>query len=464
MAAAHPRAPGRAAAGPGAPSGKDRAGLWISDASMAPRALSFVGLLTWLVTIGMVPILAVPAPAPPRVPGQAESQALTTDDCLMCHGEADAKAENGRTIAVDASRFGESIHGAMGFDCTTCHTDLEGAELPHPTPLAKVNCATCHEEAVAIFDTSIHATARRNATSSVAATCVDCHSAHDIRPASDPESRTYALTLPATCSRCHANDAIIAEGHIAIGNVGDLFKDSIHGRAISRSGLLVSANCTSCHGAHDIRKKSDADSRVFRANIPNVCATCHEGILTQFARGSHGVAWAAGRAEAPVCSDCHSAHSIGRADDETWKVDTVRECGTCHLDKIRTYRDTFHGQVTSLGFVRVAKCADCHGAHEVHPKTDERSLVAPGRVLTTCQTCHEGATAGFAEYDPHADRDNRDRNPELYYASRFMSGLLIGVFGIFGLHAVLWLPRSAMERRRRRRRRPSPVKTEDAGQ
>jgi hypothetical protein len=262
------------------------------------------------------------------------------------------------------------------------------------------------------------------------------------------------LNLPATCSRCHGDPAIIAKGHIAIGNVGDRFKDSIHGRAISRSGLLVAANCTSCHGAHDIRQKSDPLSLVARANIPQTCATCHEGIQALYDRGSHGAALAAGNARAPVCTDCHSAHDIQRADAGSWKTDTVKECGTCHLDKIRTYRDTFHGQITSLGFVRTAKCSDCHGAHEVHPKSDARSTVSPDRVLATCQTCHAGATAGFAEYDPHADKDDVDRNPELYYASRFMHWLLIGVFGFFGLHAVLWLPRSAIVRRRARHHTP----------
>lgn len=41
--------------------------------------------------------------------------------------------------------------------------------------------------------------------------------------------------------------------------------------------------------------------------------------------------------------------------------------------------------------------------------------------------------------------------PQLYYASRFMHWLLVGTFGFFGLHAMLWLPRSAMERRRHNR-------------
>jgi hypothetical protein len=433
---------------------------------MTIRALPYIGLMTWFATIGMVPILASRTPAPPQAtartaapaPADAAGQTPANAECLMCHGEADAKAENGRSVAVDATRFGMSIHGTLGLECTACHTDLVGVELPHPTKLAKVNCTTCHEDAVAKFTTSIHASARRQDAASVAATCVDCHTSHDIRASSDPESSTYALKLPTTCSRCHGNADVIAKGHIAIGNVGDLFKDSIHGRAISRSGLLVAANCTSCHGAHDIRKKDDPKSPVFRANIPQVCATCHEGIHAQYARGSHGGALAKGDTRAPVCTDCHSAHAIQRADVGSWKLDTVNECGTCHLDKIKTYRDTFHGQVTSLGFVRVAKCSDCHGAHEVHPKSDARSLVAPERILTTCQSCHTNATAGFAEYDPHADKDNRARNPELYYASRFMHWLLIGVFGFFGLHAALWLPRSAAERRRRSQ--PPPPSSE----
>lgn len=352
---------------------------------------------------------------------------------------------------MDGSRFEESIHGLIGLSCTTCHIDLEGKELPHETPLAKVNCATCHEPSVLAFDKSIHAAATRKDSDSPAATCVDCHTSHEIRASTDTASSTYALNLPKTCSACHGNADVIASGHLAAGNIGSMFQDSIHGKAISRSGLLVAANCSSCHGAHDIVAKEDPESRVFRTNIPATCGSCHEGLQAQFARGSHGAALEAGSLAGPVCTDCHSAHQIQRADTGSWRLDTITECGTCHTDKIRTYRDTFHGQVTSLGFQRVAKCADCHGAHEVHPKTDARSMVSPERVLETCQTCHAGATASFAEYDPHADKNDKVRNPELYYASRFMHWLLIGVFGFFGVHALLWLPRSAAERRRRRK-------------
>ena len=55
------------------------------------------------------------------------------------------------------------------------------------------------------------------------------------------------------------------------------------------------------------------------------------------------------------------------------------------------------------------------------------------------------------KYDPHADKHDRHRNPALFYASKFMSALLFGVFGIFGLHTSLWFTKEVREKRARRR-------------
>jgi hypothetical protein len=68
-------------------------------------------------------------------------------------------------------------------------------------------------------------------------------------------------------------------------------------------------------------------------------------------------------------------------------------------------------------------------------------------LLETCRQCHASATAGFIRYDPHADKHDKARNPVLFHTSRFMSWLLTGVFGFFGLHALLWLPRGVLARR-----------------
>jgi hypothetical protein len=165
-----------------------------------------------------------------------------------------------------------------------------------------------------------------------------------------------------------------------------------------------------------------------------------------------------------VCTDCHTAHQIRRSEVEAWRLEVVKECGTCHEQSARTFRDTFHGQVTSLGFSRVAACADCHGAHAIFPKSDERSSVSPKNLTATCQTCHAGATASFAQFDPHADPHDRERNALLYYTTTFMQMLLAGVFSFFGIHTALWFGRSVQVKaagRLRRRKQNDDETTED---
>ena len=56
--------------------------------------------------------------------------------------------------------------------------------------------------------------------------------------------------------------------------------------------------------------------------------------------------------------------------------------------------------------------------------------------------------------ETHATHHDPDKYPVLYYTFWSMSFLLIGVFGFFGIHTLLWLPRSLKERRRRKERSP----------
>ncbi len=322
-----------------------------------------------------------------------------------------------------------------------CHVDLQGKDLPHPDKLAKPVCSACHEDAVKAYDESVHASSRRKSGDSLAAWCSDCHGMHDIRSAKDPLSKTYHFNLAATCSRCHANASVIAKAHIEAGNVPALFQDSIHGRALNKMGLVVAPNCATCHGHHDIRRASDDKSRVNRYNIPKTCGSCHEGILAVYQTSVHAKALREGNPRAAECADCHTAHDIQEV-NPTWKVGLVKECGTCHKESIRTFRDTFHGKVTTLGFTRAATCADCHGSHAILPPTDPRSTVSDARRVTTCRKCHAGASEKFSRYDPHADAHNRQRDPALYFITLAMKLLLISVFAFFGLHTILWLGRS----------------------
>jgi nitrate/TMAO reductase-like tetraheme cytochrome c subunit len=380
---------------------------------------------------------------------QSAPPAPTTEDCLACHNDAGLTRANGTSIAVKPDAFAKSVHGSLA--CMDCHADLATAELPHPEKLQKVSCATCHEEPVAAFGRSVHQQAHAGPAAN-GPTCVTCHGMHDILPSKDPGSKTYALNLPRTCATCHGGQHLLGPK----GEVADSYEDSVHGRAIARSGLLVSANCSSCHGSHDIRRKNDPASFVHRTNIAMTCATCHEGIQKEYATSVHAEQVAHGNAGAAVCSDCHTSHRIQRHETEAWRLAVIEECGTCHVDRIATYRDTYHGKITELGFTRVAACADCHGNHGILRASNPASMVSPQNIVNTCRKCHANATANFAKYDPHADKRNRERNPALYWTARFMQVLLAGVFVFFGVHTALWLPRSYKARRERTARHRNP--------
>ncbi len=395
------------------------------------RIPSFPTACLILAFFAAAPLAAVAATPP--APG-------VNDTCFMCHADKDAKGAGGNSIAVDADRFKSSVHGEMQLNCTDCHSDVSAQKLPHAEKLQPVNCATCHEKAVKEYSGTVHAIARKGGNS-VAATCVDCHGTHDIKRPKDPTSPTNHLNIVATCTKCHGSETIMAKGKLPSGNIGSKFDDSIHGKALKSAAAPAAPDCTNCHGAHSIHPKSDPQSKVSRARIPDTCGACHKPEREAYMRGMHGKLRQDGVLESPGCTDCHSAHGIQRHEAAQFQTDVIKECGTCHTEYISTYRDTFHGQVTALGYARMATCASCHGAHEVLPASNPASTVSAQNRLATCQKCHAGASANFASFDPHANRHDKARNPLYYYAALFMEFLLYGVFSFFGIHTVFWLYR-----------------------
>ena len=352
-------------------------------------------------------------------------------DCLSCHGDTTLQDGNGRNIGVNADKFHAGVHGVL--KCNDCHKDIHG--YPHPDHPAQVQCQSCHADEAQALAGSVHATASDHP-------CTSCHgNAHEIVTRTDPNATVYPLNIPKTCGTCHGNPEMAKKYHLP--NVYSMYLDSIHGFALGKEGLLVAANCTSCHGSHRILSHADPRSPTNRANIAATCGSCHVGINEQYQAGVHGKAVAAGNPNAPVCIDCHTAHGIIEPTSSDFRMQSTPICGSCHRDKFSTYRDTFHSQLGLLGgYVETARCWDCHQAHDVRPASDPTSPIAPAHLIQTCGRCHAGANASFVQYQPHANARNRRLNPALYYIRLFMNLLLATVLTFFALHTVLWLIRS----------------------
>lgn len=354
-------------------------------------------------------------------------------DCLSCHGDAAMQDGSGHSIAVNADKFHASVHGSL--KCNDCHTAIH--DYPHPDKPAAVQCETCHAEEATGLGGSVHAKASEHP-------CLSCHGdPHSIVVKSDPSSPVYPLNVPKTCGSCHGSEAMAKK--YGLPNVYASYIDSIHGFAIGKEGLLVAANCTSCHGSHKILSHNNPQSSTSRANIPGTCGNCHVGINEQYQQGVHGKAVAAGNKDAPVCTDCHTAHGILEPTSADFRMQSTPVCGNCHRDKFSTYRDTFHSQLGLLGgYTETARCWDCHAAHKVLPASDPASPIARTNLVATCGRCHSGANASFVQYQPHANARNRRLNPALYYIRLFMNLLLASVLTFFLLHTILWLVRSQL--------------------
>jgi cytochrome b subunit of formate dehydrogenase len=119
-----------------------------------------------------------------------------------------------------------------------------------------------------------------------------------------------------------------------------------------------------------------------------------------------------------------------------------------------------HGKAYKLGYVGAAKCSDCHGAHQILAVNDPNSTVGITNIVATCRKCHADATARFTGYLTHATHHDPKRYPALFYTYWAMTGLLVGVFGFFGLHTLMWLPRSFRHLGERRRRAKDTDKAE----
>ncbi|MCP3905068.1 MAG: hypothetical protein GY715_15700 [Planctomycetes bacterium] len=396
--------------------------------------------------------------------------------CMSCHGDpriAEYGPEDRRTMVkaspagvvpgepapanrpdlyLDPEMLANSlIHGQLR--CVDCHRD--SAALPHASILEPASCGTCHVEPLAAFERGAHAAALARKDPN-APTCGSCHGTHQILPPHERDALTHPLNVVRVCSECHEHHA----GQTPTGHDPAVFiqsyLDSVHGKAVSQAGLLVAATCADCHGRHDVRAADDPVSMVHRDQIPATCGTCHLGVVETYRTSIHGQRLEEGDERAPVCTDCHTAHHISRAQTPGFMVDIVNECGDCHdqpemhegrrVSLYRSYRASYHGQVNKLGHARAARCSDCHGAHDILPISDEHSRLFGEARVETCRQCHEGAPASLADFDPHADYLDRDRYPLLNAVWWYFAIVISSAMGFFGLHSILWFIRSLIER------------------
>ena len=376
--------------------------------------------------------------------------------CLECHGEKDLTTErNGRTVSlyVNAKPFGASVHGSL--DCVNCHTDLEGMDDGHDVPLRKVDCGGCHEEPATQHAASLHGKAKKRGDP-LAPTCASCHGApHEIRPARDSSSPVSPLNVPFTCGKCHQEGTkVMRERRIHQDHILENYSESIHGEGLLRKGLIVAANCASCHTAHNILPHTDPKSSIARRNIARTCTTCHAQIEAVHRKVIKGELWEKEANVLPACVDCHQPHKVrkvfytqGMADTDCLRchekkdlvakdghsvfvdekqhqasrharvscaqchsgvnVSLVRpceaitrevDCGACHTAVAQEFAKSQHGKLLIKGDPNAPTCKECHGTHAILGRLQSNSPSFPTNVPQLCARCHREGQKAAVRY------------------------------------------------------------------
>ncbi|HVU44658.1 MAG TPA: cytochrome b/b6 domain-containing protein [Terracidiphilus sp.] len=211
--------------------------------------------------------------------------------CGTCHGQKFLMESNGVSAQPFIS-YQDSVHGravAKGSEKAAVCTDCHGAhEILPPSdsksPISKLNvpatCGKCHVEIESTFMSSIHGQAIAKGNQ-LAPVCTDCHGIHSIKSHANPNAPVAEQNLSRDiCARCHEGVRLSQEFGVP-GNRVSTYFDSYHGLA-SEGGSVVAANCSSCHGVHDILPSSDPRSTINSANLIVTCGKCHRGATGKF--------------------------------------------------------------------------------------------------------------------------------------------------------------------------------------
>jgi cytochrome b subunit of formate dehydrogenase len=373
------------------------------------------------------------------------AQGMSDRDCQRCHGDpsmkATAQATSRPLMAVDQAQLAKSRHARVA--CVQCHTGGTPSEVrPCRTMTQKVDCSICHADAVTQYRESTHGKLFAE-NSPDAPTCRDCHAPHATLGKNDSSSPTFSRNIPALCGSCHRTGNKASNRYKGTqDHVLEHYSESIHGKGLLQSGLTVTADCVDCHTAHHELPSKDPRSSVNRANIARTCSQCHRGIFEMFTSSVHSPGVTKTSKLLPECADCHSAHSIQRTDLSNFRLHIMDQCGRCHKEITDRYFDTFHGKVSTLGYLKTAKCYDCHGAHDILPVNNPRSRLSRANIVNTCGKCHSGSHRQFAGYLTHATHHDPVRYPFLFYTFWGMTTLLVGTLVVSGAHTVMWLKRS----------------------
>ncbi|MCW8926204.1 MAG: hypothetical protein OQJ84_08110 [Xanthomonadales bacterium] len=203
------------------------------------------------------------------------------------------------------------------------------------------------------------------------------------------------------CLRCHTRDRTktLEDGtELSLKIHREDFIGSAHGK-VACTSCHVSIES---RGRHPSSKTNRGISRQrdLALEMNESCRKCHEKNYEQYQGSIHSKLVAQGSDKAPLCSDCHSAHAIQTM--AQFQAETGLPCKKCHDDVYTAYRESVHGSARLNGniirdeHIEAPICSDCHSAHQV-------TAMEIGDILRDkCFACHENVPLLHSQWLPNA--------------------------------------------------------------
>lgn len=273
------------------------------------------------------------------IPGWVCAQ-TPVNTCITCHAELEGD------LSEPAKKFDADVHRQVGLGCADCHGgDPKDASMDAMSPAKGFRgapkktqvpefCARCHSDVALMhrfnpksrtdqlsqYVTSVHGQRLMRGDTKVAS-CIDCHSVHDIRPASDTRSPIYPANVASTCARCHS-DTEHMKGYSIPTDQAKKYAKSVHAQMIEE-GDLSAPTCSTCHGNHGATPPGVN-------SVANVCGTCHVIFEDLYSKSPHKPAFV--KLGVPGCVQCHSNHDVVKPAPE-WVGTTAKSvCTDCHVE------------------------------------------------------------------------------------------------------------------------------------
>ena len=127
---------------------------------------------------------------------------------------------------------------------------------------------------------------------------------------------------------------------------------------------LSDAECLECHSDKALKREEGARAGM-SVHVPGdaLKGTPHEGV---------------------ECVSCHA--DVKEVPHEPQLKPAA--CGGCHQEVEGLCQKDLHGQARARGDEDAPTCGDCHGSHQIRPRSDPESQLHPKHLPYTCARCH----------------------------------------------------------------------------